>query len=819
MSRHIATTLITLALVALTACRNDTDDMMNVGFIMPEVTASGHDAPDPQSFALRLTATTGGSTHTWESVDAFSPTQGFQAGTYLIEAFHGSEDAEGFGMPYYYGAERVNVTADRTEHVTIACTRRNVAVTVEADGSFMDAVSSYHTIVHSVGGAYFDYPASETCPLYVRDGTCEIYLTFTLTDGRKASVLADRWQTPEGYDLRVGLSHEAGRILVSGKGNVHAIELDDNLFATVGPSILPEGFDPAAGLTVSEGITPQSPVRMKVTAHAPLAEVVLTVQSPALRELGVHPEINLLGHDTATLDALRANGAEFAVSNNDMEFMLDLTGLLDKVRRDESSVRPTFSLIAIDRLGQVSEPLSLTVNVEALPLRVEALEETVIGSTEAAAVIVSPAPSFADNLTIAVSGADGAWTPVPVTTVSPLGSDRYRVEFTLPHEEESSVKVRFSYMDNEVATLPLQFTSPRFTIEVDAFARHAVIRVNPANRSQLALITRKMRVYTDGSPANIYNRDEESGLVWVTGLTDDTTYKVTATLFESPVQGDFSPELTIHTESIGELPNSGFEEIQDDISYKDLPMGGRYSQNAMPLYNRQNHTSVEVKVPKSPWATVNAKTFCLSAANPNTWYMQPSTMESSNIISGAVSVKLVSVAFDPAGEPIPDYRQLSQPYVSYNPNVPRIAYRAAGKLFLGSYSYSPGSGEHYEEGIAFSSRPSAINGKYRYLPGGNAPSDCGRVDISLVGTVGGKRQVIATATGLLYPTATDATFSVPVTYGMFGVKAESLRVMISSSRETGDIATETAGVVTSPDPLTSSSTGSVLEIDGLSLSY
>ena len=58
----------------------------------------------------------------------------------------------------------------------------------------------------------------------------------------------------------------------------------------------------------------------------------------------------------------------------------------------------------------------------------------------------------------------------------------------------------------------------------------------------------------------------------------------------------------------------------------------------------------------------------------------------------------------------------------YNTNVPSMSNRSAGKLFLGSYSYS-GNSESYNEGTSFSSRPSTMKGWYKYTPDNNDVSE------------------------------------------------------------------------------------------------
>ena len=127
--------------------------------------------------------------------------------------------------------------------------------------------------------------------------------------------------------------------------------------------------------------------------------------------------------------------------------------------------------------------------------------------------------------------------------------------------------------------------------------------------------------------------------------------------------------------------------------------------------------------------------------------------------------------------------------------------------------------ERYNEGVGFGSRPSALNGFYKYQPCTTAPSDRGLVTVEVIGVKDGKETVIASGRALL-PIATDYTaFAIPLSYKQFNVKATRLKVMIASSAAIGTIDEESRNIVTYSDPVTSSSTGSQLWIDNLSLSY
>ena len=98
-------------------------------------------------------------------------------------------DAEGFGKPFYTGSASFDVVPNETADVALHCKRVNVALSLDVDESFSSKMSEYKVIFHSEGGGYFDYTAGENELLYLRHGEVEMFLHFTLADGRTASVL------------------------------------------------------------------------------------------------------------------------------------------------------------------------------------------------------------------------------------------------------------------------------------------------------------------------------------------------------------------------------------------------------------------------------------------------------------------------------------------------------------------------------------------------------------------------------------------------------------------------------------------------------
>ena len=91
--------------------------------------------------------------------------------------------------------------------------------------------------------------------------------------------------------------------------------------------------------------------------------------------------------------------------------------------------------------------------------------------------------------------------------------------------------------------------------------------------------------------------------------------------------------------------------------------------------------------------------------------------------------------------------------------------------------------------------------------------------MEVVGVENGSEVTIASGSLMLAGTSGFTSFSVPLSYSKFGVKASKLKVMFASSNKIGTISYETSNIVTTNDLESASSLGSTLWIDNLTFSY
>ncbi len=778
--------------------------------------------PDADDLTLRISTDDGRFTGTWNPMSDYFPPEPLLPGKYVVEAFYGTELSEGFDAPFFYGKAECVLKDGAEERVEVDCRLANTLFGVHFSEDIKQAFASCSLTLHSYGGMFITYPQDETRYAFVRPGTISIGASVEFADGRKCDFeIASIPDVKPGtcYSLMVSVEDAASQspVFVLSfderiTGDDVKVALTPEFVAAPAPEVKCVGFVSGQPVAISEGQKPASPLSMTVTTSA-LSRLVMTTVAPSLIERGWPAQIDLMsGDDVSSLESLGLK----IIRGEDIT--IDFTDLLPHLR-DTDGLNDSFVVQAISAAGKTSEPAVLSVALQAVKVEIAEVKSPVVGIDVAEMKVVCNDDAPAGNLSLRIF--DGKeWKPLAISSVTPgEKTDEYILEFKVP-EGTAPIQMQLLYCGTVRAETRLERVSPEFKIEVDAFALKAVVRIVPSNPELLGTITRLAGIYAGGGRTLQLSRDETTGEITVTGLKERTAYSFRASVMANPGEGDFTPAVQVVTESAAGLPNGNFEDVNNKhTKYAGMPSGGRYSQTIVEIFNLQNYTDIDFTCPEK-WATINAKTYNTRASNVNTWYVIPAvrTVGEDEAHAGtSYAVRIDNVAWDNTGAPIADYRQEGQPYVAYSRNVPPVKYKATGKLFIGSYKFDAATLEEtYSEGMAFSSRPSALNGFYKFLPALPVESEAGMAKVEVLGD---GDLIIASGECRLLPATSYTAFTVPLTYKIFGAKAKKIKVMLAASAVIGDIATETAAVVTVPDPVSSTSVGSSLWVDELTFSY
>lgn len=793
---------------------------------------SSEQIPSPEDFAITMTGKDGAYAQCWESLAQFPQDEAVKIGAYTMTASYGDINDEGFEKPYYYGETDFQVTEAATSNVEVACYLANTMVSITYTDAFKGFFADFSTELHSEGGTYIAYSKDETRPVYLKPGKVSMSISLTKQNGVTATFQpADIANAQPRCHYRITLDVNGGdmgegQLVVKFDDSVATeditIDLSDELMSSPAPEVVTQGFTNGETINVTEGVAPATPVKAVINARAGLSEVTLTTQSASLIAAGFPAEIALMSATEQQKRLLNDMGLEVAGlwNNPDQIAQLDFTKLLANIKATGSTnEESTFTIVAKDKYAKVNEPVYLEVSTVPVEITPTSTTQSMIGEDKASITIASSALLNTAQLKLQASDDNASWHDVVIELVKKNDNNTYTLNFSLPKGVCNSV-VKILYNSSLKGETAISRFSPAYSIEVDAFANKAAIKIIADDEEMTKIITRNVSIYANGTEPAILNRDVSRGIVSVSGLKPSTSYQFKATVMKGNPSPTYSNVVKTSTETIGSVPDGSFENVKERIN-RTLLSGGKYSETHMAIYNQQNRTLFEVSTPEDYWATVNAKTFCESASNHNTWYMQPSTMMVKDAVNGTKAMRLVSVAWDTNGEDIANYAQeQGGQYVDFNKNVPHIAYRAAGKLFLGSYTFDYKTGsESYDEGVKFTSRPSALNGYFKYTPGSSQLSDRGIVIVSVVNQSGNAETELAHGELLFTGNSDYTAFSVPLTYDNFAIKATHIKIMFASSHNIGSITHETANIITTANPQSATSTGSELWIDNLTFSY
>ena len=806
--------------------------------------------PDVSEFALKLVSADGSFSRAWDSLADFDPAEKIPVGTYTMSAYYGNLEEEGFDKPYYLGQSDVAVRYRENTPVEILCTLANVKVTVEYSDAFKKYFADYATTIHAAEGDYIKFEKEETRAAYVKPGKITIQTYLKKQNGIESTfepAAIENAQPRQHYRIKLDIADNAAgeaQLSISFDETTEtqpiAIDISDEVMVAPAPSFLPAGFEPGTPLEVKENSYPDNrQVNISLTAKAGLSACTLTTSSACLESEGWPREIdlvNLSSENRALLSRLGLKLKGFTEMGSKMGF-IDFAELFTHLHTLDGSDMHTFTLSAKDMYGKVSEsPITLSVKSIPITFALQTPEPVFVGS-KSVTIPVEFDGAYIDQVKFSYLNAEGAKVNSNSTVVSSEGN-LYQIKISI-EATDKPVVVEGSYANGaKTSTISIPVKTPAFTItaeEYDIWARRATVKLTAEDSQYQEAVDRYAVLFANstGQWETVASTLSQGRRV-ITGLNPDTRYQLRGSCNSGQDNVNYSGDLTLRTESATAVPNGDFEEIAQTISVTDMNQGGKYS--VWPV-NYQNTCSFTIQEPTG-WASVNAKTCNLSAANQNSWFVIPSTYNTTltwdayrsfapstvtpdlyrdlTAQSGSNAMVVRNVAWDANGTtPATSGGAFNTTY--YNTNVPGIANRSAGKLFLGSYSYSGGS-ETYTEGVSFTSRPSTLKGWYKYANDGNDPTETGVVTVTLLNG----QKVIATGTARLSAAADYTEFSVPVTYSVTNQKATTLRIMITSSNHASyNQSEESAAIKTSVSngQYESASRGATLTIDNLTFTY
>lgn len=780
-------------------------------------------APGAESFSVKLTKSDNSYSKAWESIDDFNSEESFRTGTYTLEASSGAMEEEGFDKPYFHGAAEISVLEAKVTEASITATLANTMVSVDYTDGFKKYFKDYSVRVHSAGHSYVDFAADESRAAFVVPGEIDLTLTMTNPQGKTTSIQPAGFTGKARHHYRVTFDVEQGtgaavlKIIFDDTlvAEDVSIDLTDALFSTPAPEVKASGFTPGSVIEVLEGTAPSENYVYTVVARGKMSEAKLTIDSDYTPTFG--KEVDLIGASETVKQQIAASGINAVgfFKNPDKLGRLDVTNFVKGLPAGTHKI----TLVVKDAFTRVSEPITLIVTTEAISVEARA-EDVVFGNSSVRVLIDYNGEDAAHAFSFKAMDKYGSFKDCAISEVKQnvktraFPSKNYAFTITLPDTERDVIPIQVYYHNVKKAELQTNVLTPNYDVEADAHSTFVVLKVNPEKASQLGAIVSALKVNVIASRSTrngsfTLTRDAERGYVTVKGFTPSTGYTLTTQL---SAEGEAKTSSSVTTEGATPLTNGDFGQSSETVNFNKVQVGGKFLVGAITYTVWSNITASE----PTGWASVNSKTAYSGSTNHNTWYLVPSTMMDGD------AVKLRSVAYDHNGAEIPRTGKFSS-FTYYNPTAANPSSRAAGELFLGSYSFD--GSEHRTDGINFGSRPASMTFDYKYAPYG---SETGEAYITVLDA---SDAVIATKNIALSSSSDMKSTTVALPDYPFGKKASKLLLGFRSTKgseigvkiPSGSELNEGGGLNIDYKVATNGyktlATGSVLTIDNVRLNY
>lgn len=731
--------------------------------------------PEPDSFSIDLTKSDGSYSKKWSGVEGFNRESGFPIGDYTLTASFGDLNTEGFDNPYYVGKTDVHVSPGVSSDAEVVAVLGNAMVSIRYSEDFKSNFSAYSAAVQTEGHDWLVFAQNESRPAFIAPSS-EVKLNLTLTNfqGKQVTIQPAGFtaQPRHHYVVNIGVDGTAGdlKLNVVFDDDVVSesvkVSLGDDLFNSPAPSVSAKGFNDGDTIDGFEYLTEMPSAEFQVFALGGLKEANLNIiaegssYSPSFGKSAQLVNAPDLLQQQLASEGFKCSGF---FKNVDKMGLVEFSDFLKKLPAGKYTVQ----LEAVDAMTRVSPAASLTVNLKRVELDFATPSAIAFGATEITVDINTNCAEIKDKVKFKAPDVNNRMVDAVVKSsamVNASGSLPYTIRYVLTVDPQSRAKVDVqAIFGGTTIYTSVPVNQPDFHIDTDAFAKSVVLRFSGEAVASASVIN-GLSFYNNGVeiPVSnlIYNTAAKE--VTITGLNPGVQYtSLTAKLgnYEQPV-----PAFT--TEFATDITNGGFNSVSETINIPTIATGGKYTGTALTIFSYQINSSILINTPDN-WANLNQLTCYEKSSTLNTWFLVPSTFTE----NGEITIR--SVGYNHAGTTPGVYNKTLQYYCANAPKDEQLE-KAAGELFLGTYSYN-GSASR-TDGIAWSSRPSTLSFDYKYTPYNGEQGEAyiyilGEGDVELA------KQVVYLSAASSMTTKTVALNNYP-----FGSKAKKIKLGFKSTK-------------------------------------
>lgn len=749
--------------------------------------------PETDDFKIQLLNASGSIIKEWATYSEMPHPVKLQANNKIqIKASHGTLGRSNFDAPYFSGDTTLFLQGDQETDITLTAGIDNVLASVRYRDNFKNYFKDYSTqLITSSDTIVFGKEEKRTA--FLPTGKLDVVLNMTKNDLTTTSLRAlslTNTKAAEYYRFNVTLGGEQGyeKLFISFDSSTIEqpieIALPQDWQAHKKPYLTP-AFDtvPIHDFLVGESC-PKGTFHTLITAIGKIGSCRIRTNSASLTAAGWPADVDLLKLTNANRNRLHRFGLTWseAMENANMA-ELDFSGIVTNLPAGKHII----TVDVTDISGQHCVPLNLKFHITPPLFELVAPDKPAIARSLEYPFKIRISGGAPENIIIEYLNENQAfgvkeWTKCNVNSWNWNPTMDTVYVYTRVNINKPTIQFRAKYGDETTNEITLSAVNPTFRLQKDGpeWAKRASLNIEQTDGTHgLAqnTLTEQYDVQISTDKTNwthvlteSIQFDKINNLVKfeVKQLESNHTYYVRVAFDAKADLGIcYSDPIEIKTEEALESPKILF----NGDKKVNVQKGGRYGKKVLwEQWADYEYTDIFYYELTSPWENVNLKTIPSSATVKNSWYMVASTLPKDN------GVLLRNVGWDNTGKSVPEDK--SKRSLSELPAPENIKHYSAGKLFLctGPYEFDHTTYEgHYNEGITFTSRPSALKFSYTYSP---TKGDKGFVKIEVLDE---DTNVIGEGKKIFEEQASISIASVPIIYTNTQKKAAKLKIMFASS--------------------------------------
>lgn len=764
----------------ITACsQEEVQDSLEQGKIRIEVVPDGKltqtratdiAIPDSKEFGVNIVSSTGETIVRVDNLHEFEPVS-VPVGIYMVHAYYGDADAEGFDALSFAGSNQVSVKRKEESTASVDCSINKALVAITYTDAFKKYFSDYSAYVSTSKGGKVVYADNEVRSSYFVPGNLGIFLEVTKEGSSNRVTLNPKNFVAEAHhEYRLTMDVDAStatlRVVFNSQPaheeNVE-INVSDEALNAPAPAFKAHGFVAGNVMEYVEGMPPANDNGNKysvyLNAQGKIEKVMLTAVSPWWTAQQYPAEQNLV-----ELNKTYWNGMELVglSDRRDKIASVDFTSMLKNLacqNREAEFEEHTFTFTATDRLTKVGEPMVVKVKTLNDCLAVAKVSDPHIGDTQLTIALTMNGVSLenlASVMKFAYKNDKAFFSTVAAKDVKVEKGDapnRWNVTLTLPALSAGTLDVKATSPARNEQMLTYEIKSEILLSQpngaADVWARMADVQLKPVGTAVSAISSDKVSFQClkgDEWTAVSHVYESSGDRYTLTGLDANTRYEVRA-LYLQDGKSYYSQAVSFTTEKEVQVANNSFEDwemkprISDYWEYYffnsgwDTMNGLTTSEggNSLIPRNRCRYNANSGTIPSEGDAKTGTKAALIRAVG---W-------GSGNSAVGTANAK----------------------------------YGTVGELYLGHYDSS--SKKAVYDGAAFESRPLSMSFWYKYRPGNGG--DQLWAEVQVLHKENGQVTVLGEGSARRGDAVNEWTeLSVPVTYKDKSKKATHIVIKFKS---------------------------------------